>query len=140
MYSDSLLRRWFALVCLVYPIFGIAYGLHAAEEDRSICFDANANPSIRAAACTQIIDASETSDRVRLSAYLNRATASYLSGKLNDAIRDYSKFISIQPGYAVAFHDRGVAYLKASQFPDAIADFSEAIRLNAKYASTAERK
>ena len=40
MYSDSLMRRWFALVCLVYPIFGIAYGLHAAEEDRSVCFDA----------------------------------------------------------------------------------------------------
>ena len=66
---------------------------------------------------------------------MNRAAANYLSGKLNDAIRDYSKFISIQPGYAVAFHDRGVAYLKASQFPDAIADFSEAIRLNSKYAS-----
>jgi tetratricopeptide (TPR) repeat protein len=113
----------------------MASGLHAAEEDRSVCFDANAVPSIRAAACTQIIDASETSDQVRLTAYLNRAAANYLTGKLEDAIRDYSKFISAQPANAIAFHERGLAYLKASHFPDAIADFSEAIRLNSKYAT-----
>jgi hypothetical protein len=86
MYSDGLIRRWFALACLAYPIFGMASGLHAAEEDRSICFDSNANPLIRAAACTQIIDASETSDQVRLTAYLNRAAANYLADKLVDRI------------------------------------------------------
>jgi tetratricopeptide (TPR) repeat protein len=135
MCGDVSIRRWFALACLACPIFGMALGLHAAEEDRSTCFDANAIPSIRATACTQIIDASETSDQVRLSAYLNRAAANYRADKLDDAIRDYSKFISAQPASAIAFHDRGLAYLKASQFSDAIADFSEAIRLNAKYAT-----
>ena len=106
MYSDGLIRRWFALACLAYPIFGMASGLHAAEEDRSICFDSNANPLIRAAACTQIIDASETSDQVWLTAYLNREAANYLADKLDDAIRDYSKFISAQPVNATAFHER----------------------------------
>jgi tetratricopeptide (TPR) repeat protein len=135
MYSNGSMRRWFALVCVACPIFGMAFGLHAAEEDRSVCFDTNAIPSIRAAACTQIIDASETSDQVRLTAYLNRAAANYLTGKQDDAIRDYSKFISAQPDKAAAFHGRGLAYLIGSRFPDAIADFSDAIRLNSKYIS-----
>jgi tetratricopeptide (TPR) repeat protein len=113
----------------------MASGLQATEEDRSICFDANAIPSTRAAACTQIIDASETSDQVRLAAYLNRAAASYLASEFDNAIRDYSKIISAQPANAAAFHERGLAYLKAAQFSNAIADFNESIRLNTKYVS-----
>jgi hypothetical protein len=37
---------------------------------------------------------------------LNRAAANYLADKLDDAIRDYSKFISAQPVNATAFHER----------------------------------
>ena len=135
MFGAGLIWIWFALACLICPIFGLASGSYAAEEARSACFDTTAIPSIRGAVCTEIIVAPETSNQVRLSAYLNRAAANYLTGKLDDAIRDYSKFISAQPANAVAFHERGLAYLKASEFQNAIADFSEAIRLNSEYAT-----
>jgi len=109
--------------------------VYAAEHSRSVCFDADVDSSTRSDACTQVINAPETPELVRLTALLNRAAAKYHAGNLDGAIRDYSKFISAQPDNAIAFHERGLAYLKRSQFSEAITDFSEAIRLNSKYAS-----
>jgi len=125
--------RYFLIVGIVFAVSVNASVSFAAELDRSICFDASAIPSNRIIACTQIIDGSETSDQVRLAAYLSRAAASYLAGEFGNAIQDYSAIIRAQPGNATAYHERGLAYLKESQFPRAIADFSEAIHLNSNY-------
>jgi len=127
--------RYFLIVGIVFAVSVNASVSFAAELDRSICFDASAIPSNRIIACTQIIDGSETSDQVRLAAYLSRAAASYLAGEFGNAIQDYSAIIRAQPGNATAYHERGLAYLKESQFPRAIADFSEAIHLNLNYAN-----
>lgn len=135
MFAKGSIRIWSALAFLTCLYFSTSSGLYSAEESHSACFDAEVDPSIRADACTQIIDTPETLELVRLSAYLNRAAANYHAGKLDNAIRDYSKFINTQPGNAIAFYERGLAYLKGLRYSEAIHDFSEAIRLNSKYAS-----
>ena len=46
-----------------------------------------------------------------------------------DAIADYSQAIRLRPTYAVAYNNRGVAYM-ASGYPDqALCDFNRAIQL-----------
>jgi tetratricopeptide (TPR) repeat protein len=125
----------FRIAGLAFSIFVRISALHAAVLDDATCFDANAVPSIRVSACTQIIDATDTSNQVRLTAYFNRAAANYLDSKLNEAIQDYSYFISVQPSDAAAFHERGLAYLKSLRISEAIADFSKAIRINPNYST-----
>lgn len=75
MCAKGSIRICLALAFLTCLYFSTSSGLYATEESRSACFDAEADPSIRTDACTQIIDAPGTLELVRLSAYLNRAAA-----------------------------------------------------------------
>jgi len=50
-------------------------------------------------------------------------------GALDHAIDEYGQAIKFYPGYAQAFHDRGLAHLKQGENDLAIADLGEAIRL-----------
>lgn len=135
MGATRFVRMLLTVACFTYITFGAISELRASEQDRFVCIDANANLRARIVACTKIIDAAETPDQARVFAYFNRGTANYLTGKLEDAIRDYSNVISSQPTNAFAFLERGLVYLKGSQFSNAIKDLSEAIRLNPKFVS-----
>ena len=46
---------------------------------------------------------------------------------------DFNKVIELQPDYAGAFNNRGVAYGKKSEFDNAIKDFDKAIQLQSDY-------
>ena len=54
-------------------------------------------------------------------------------GKTDKAIADYSKAIEIDPKYAEAYCNRGVAYGKIEQWDKAIADFNKAIEIDPNY-------
>ena len=135
IYASYRIRTSFALAILTSAILCTGSGLQATGENHSVCFDVNSAPSARAIACTQIINAFETSNKDRLSAYFNRGAANYLAGDFDNAIQDYSKVISGEPDNAAAFYERGLAYLKASQLRLAISDFNDAIRINPNYVS-----
>ena len=55
-------------------------------------------------------------------------------GKFQDALNDLDKAISIDPGYAKAYSNRGVTRGALQQNNAAIADFSQAIRLDPRLA------
>ena len=67
-------------------------------------------------------------------AYLYRADSNLSLGKNFQAILDYSKAIDIAPSF-VAYHNRGLAYLRISEYRKAIADFTKAIELNGSIAT-----
>jgi tetratricopeptide (TPR) repeat protein len=48
------------------------------------------------------------------------------------AIQNYNQAIELNPKYADAFIDRGVAYADLKQFEKAIQDYNQAIELNPK--------
>lgn len=50
-------------------------------------------------------------------------------GKYEEAIRDYTTAIEIQPTNAYAFYNRGISFDRQENFRAAIADFSRAIEL-----------
>ncbi|MFC1995184.1 fused MFS/spermidine synthase [Chloroflexota bacterium] len=55
-------------------------------------------------------------------------------GKLDEAIDEYNEAIRLNPGYAMAYNNRGNAYAELGQFERGIEDYDEAIRLNPGYA------
>ena len=54
----------------------------------------------------------------------------FSQGYFDQAIIEYTKAIDIDPNYAKAYDNRGVAYAKEGSFSRAIADFTMAIANN----------
>ena len=59
------------------------------------------------------------------SAYYNRGLAEVKTGRFDDAVRDFSKAIEIQPE-ASAFFNRGIARVHLRLYEQAILDFEKA--------------
>ena len=55
-------------------------------------------------------------------------------GKLEESIKTYSLMIKINPDYAEAYSNRGVAYMELKHFEKSIEDFKNAIGINPNYA------
>jgi tetratricopeptide (TPR) repeat protein len=68
-------------------------------------------------------------------AYHNRGNAYVKSGLLDEAIKDFTKAIQLNPKYAGNYHNRGNAYVKSGLLDEAIKDFTKAIQLNPYYAT-----
>ena len=55
-------------------------------------------------------------------------------GQMNKAIEAYSRAIALNPDYAKAYNNRGIAYREKGDFDRAIEDYNKAIELNPDYA------
>jgi tetratricopeptide (TPR) repeat protein len=54
-------------------------------------------------------------------------------GEHRRAIADLDRAIDLDPQYAAAYHNRGIAYKKLGEYRRAIADYDRAIELNPQY-------
>jgi protein O-mannosyl-transferase len=63
------------------------------------------------------------------------ASVLFTEGKTQEAIDQYSKAISIMPGYDVPYYDRGIAYYTLGRKQRAIEDFEEVIRITPNHAA-----
>ena len=61
--------------------------------------------------------------------YYNRGCALLAANRLEEAISDFSKSISMNETWSLAYNNRGVTYAKMGKYDLAIADFSEGIKL-----------
>ena len=55
-------------------------------------------------------------------------------GKFERAVADYTRALELNPNYARAYHNRGLAYDQLGEIDRAIADYSKALELNPSYA------
>lgn len=67
--------------------------------------------------------------------WFERGNADVQSGKLDDAVNDYSQAIFIDEKYAEAYYSRGHVLGRLGKHEQAISDFTEAIALNPKNAN-----
>ena len=56
------------------------------------------------------------------------------AGDYKKAIEHYTKAIEIDPDFALAYNNRGVAYYNMGRYNEAIADYTKAIELDPEYA------
>ena len=52
----------------------------------------------------------------------------------NEAIAEYNKAIELNPKFAYAYNDRGLAHFDKGQYDQALSDFTKAIQLNPRFA------
>src|SRR5262249_38751328 len=70
------------------------------------------SPDIQIGGCTALIDAGKETPQTLVIAYNNRGNAYTAKGEYDNAIQDYDQSIKLNPNYARAFNNRGVAYQK----------------------------
>jgi tetratricopeptide (TPR) repeat protein len=63
-------------------------------------------------------------------AAFDQGEATLIRGEPAQAVTHFTRAIELQPGYAKAYGNRGLAYFEQGNFDAAIADFDEAIRLD----------
>jgi len=63
--------------------------------------------------------------------YYNRGCALLAANRFEDALSDFSKSISLNETWSLAYNNRGVTYAKLGKYDLAIADFTEAIKIEA---------
>jgi tetratricopeptide (TPR) repeat protein len=56
-------------------------------------------------------------------------------GNSDKAIADYEQALKLQPDYAKAYYNRGLAYYRKGDYDRAIADFTQALKLQPDYAT-----
>ncbi|MCK9614063.1 MAG: tetratricopeptide repeat protein [Candidatus Omnitrophica bacterium] len=65
---------------------------------------------------------------------LEKGKQFYEEHKYDEAITEYNKAIELNPNYAEAYNNRGVAYNVKGSYDQAISDFTRAIEINPSYA------
>ena len=68
-------------------------------------------------------------------AYNNRGNMYTYKENYEKAIADYTKALTIHPGYANAYFNRGIVYLRTEKHPKALMDFTRAIKMDPEDAS-----
>ena len=120
----------FAVVVAVGLVLAANALAQSEAEHWKICADDSADPDLKIASCTAIVQSGQETAENAAVAYYDRGTAYDDKNQLDRAIADYSQAIRIKPDYANAFRNRGRAYGRTGHYDNAIADLDRAIKLD----------
>jgi len=67
--------------------------------------------------------------------YFRRGFRASSEGHTQEAVKEYSKAIELDPSFASAYHNRGILYNNLGEHPKSLEDYSKAIELNPTYVS-----
>jgi tetratricopeptide (TPR) repeat protein len=118
--------------CLLLGAAMAAIG-QSRQENLNKC--RSADPDIRIAGCTALIQAGQDTTQNLSVIYNNRGSAIASKREYDRAIQDYNEAIRLSPSTAYNYRERGKAYYAKRDYDHAIQDFSEAIRLDPNDAS-----
>lgn len=110
------------LACAAMCMFGTAHA-----QDQYGC--AAADPDVRIAACSALIEAGPGATSDFSMVFNNRGIGYAAKGELDQAILDYNQAIYLNGRFAFAFSNRGVVYEAKGDLARAIEDYSKAIAL-----------
>lgn len=104
-----------------------------AQEVPTVCYEAQAYNALPDRDSTRLINMwtdcldGELSTELRSNIHFNRGNQRREVGDMRGAILDYTRAITLNPGYAVAYYNRGNVYATLGEIRDAIKDYDEAI-------------
>ncbi len=100
----------------------------AAADDFDDCADLDGRAALDA--CSRGITSGRFKGRDLAVLYYNRGV---LQNDRDRQIDDYTQAIRINPNYASAYYNRGLAFRQQNRLDDAIADYSAALRIEQKH-------
>ena len=103
-----------------------------SDPDYQACDNASGDAAI--AACAKAIDSGKFTGP-DLAVLYDHQGAAEAKSKPDQALQDYNKAIELDPSFASAVNDRGVAYFAKGDSDRAVQDFGRAIELNPKFAT-----
>ena len=107
-----------------------AHASGASEQDYDDCSQTE-DIARSVGACTRVIDDQAQSTADRASAYIQRGNDNIGSGKLDEAIADYSAAIQLDARNVSAYAARAITYLRKGALDQAIADYRQARSIDA---------
>ena len=123
-----------SLVCLtglagtIYFVSRILHNVTPEGKAEIDCRSRDAVTSMRG--CTAVIQGGKAQGHALTYAYNRRSVLCIDQQRFDQAISDSNKVISLDPGNAPAFHNRGFAYLRMKNFDAALADLTESLKLH----------
>ena len=72
--------------------------------------------------------------------FFNRGYAYYDKKQYDEAIKDYTEAIRLDPNYAWAYNNRGNVYYSKKDYDRAIADYDEALRVDPSFTIAQTRR
>lgn len=120
-----------AIAAILATIFTAALtAFNAAAADPLAECNDSPNPVTQIRGCTQYINEGKP-DKHNLSiAYVNRAIAHSMLGKNDEALKDFSSAIEVDPNNPLAYYNRGNLYLDTGYHDLAISDFTCALAID----------
>ena len=116
----------FVLASASMLLAGVAFA-----DDNKTCYEASGDTAI--AACSRVIDSSNSTKDNLLDAYTNRGQAYYIKKDYARAIADFGMAIRLNPRTILAYGNRGNAKSMLEQPDAAIADYTKAIANDREY-------
>ena len=71
---------------------------------------------------------------------LDRGHVQRISGRFNEALKDFNKALQIEPNNAFVFRQRGDIYRQIDRFNEALQDFDKALQIEPDNAYVLSRK
>ena len=105
-------NRWL-LFAFTSALLTCSAATQTGDDNSARC--ASQDPDVRIAGCTAVIQAGTGTTSEMANAFTNRCGAYNRKGEYDRAIVDCDQAIKVDPNYAEAFVDRGIAYLSKGQ-------------------------
>lgn len=105
------------------------WALLFTPEERTACLSGGYAGDVVIAGCTKMIESRAYEDKDVAVAYYARAHAFARQGKLEDALRDYSQALALNPRYLAALNNRAHTLMRLGRYKDAVKDLDDAIAL-----------
>jgi tetratricopeptide (TPR) repeat protein len=122
--------RTFAAIALAAALF-IGHATFAAtQQDFDDCSQTD-DVARSAAACSRVVASPEASAADRAAALIQLGNDDTASGKLDEAIADYSGAIQLDPKSTLAYAARAIAYWRKNDRDRAVADYNQAAAIDA---------
>lgn len=123
-----------ALFCLSTPAHALVAVVGSGlAHDCFVMAKAGLNPRAAAATCTMALEEAALDAQARAGTHVNRGVMEVAMGRLDDAMADYDRALTINPELGDGYVDRGAALIALKRYDEAMADINKGISLGQTY-------
>ena len=102
-------------------------------HDCFVMAKAGVDPRAAIVTCTQALEEEALDTRARAGTHINRGVMEVAQGRIDDAMADYDKGLTLNPELGDGYVDRGAALIALKRYDEAMANINKGIGLGQTY-------